>query len=120
MGIAGVMTLCLAAASRGNGARSRTTGPEALRVRSLDLARARAPKTRGLRAAPLAPKVPPRPRCYDCGPRVTAPYLMIIDGSTYRFPEDSVRMFRVEKQLQPSDIDSLYSVHGALATERYH
>ena len=29
---------------------------------------------------------------------------MIIDGTAYRFPEDSARMLRV-KQLQPSDIE---------------
>ena len=45
---------------------------------------------------------------------------MIIDGTAYRFPEDSARMLRVGKQLQPSDIESLYVVRGLVASERYH
>jgi hypothetical protein len=45
---------------------------------------------------------------------------MIIDGTAYRFSQDSARILRDGKQLQPNAIESLEVIAGAVATERYH
>jgi hypothetical protein len=69
---------------------------------------------------PTPKAAPPHRLRIDVGPQVSAPYLMIIDGTSYRIPQDSARMLRVGKQLQPSDIESVYVVRGLVAWERYH
>ena len=42
---------------------------------------------------------------------------MIIDGTAYRVPEDSVRML---KRLKPSEIENVEIIPGIAAAQRYH
>jgi hypothetical protein len=45
---------------------------------------------------------------------------MIIDGTAYRLPEDSVRMLRAQKRLKPSEIVNVEIIPGIAAAQRYH
>ncbi|MFL5612991.1 MAG: hypothetical protein ACJ796_04950 [Gemmatimonadaceae bacterium] len=124
MRIAGLLTLYLTTACVGNRVAtldaSRSMSLDAVRLTTPDSARLLAPDTHGLIVRLPTSKASVRPRCFDCGPHVSAPYLMIIDGTTYRFPEDSARILRDGKQFQPSVIESLDVIAGEVATERYH
>jgi len=60
------------------------------------------------------------PRCYDCHhQQLSGPLLYVIDGTTYRVPEDSARSFKTWSQLQAKDIQSIEIVTGEVAQQRY-
>lgn len=121
MRIARALMLFLTTSCAGNGVTapdpSPFTLPGAVRLTSPDLAELKAPDTRGMIVR--LPTAKASPRRYDCDcTHVSRPYVMIIDGTQYRFPEDSARLLRL-KQLPPSDIESLQVVAGPVSKERY-
>lgn len=46
--------------------------------------------------------------------------MMIVDGTRYRFPEDSVRLLRVTSRLVPENIESIEVISALVATQLYH
>jgi len=102
---------------------SRITVPESLSLMTPSLARLTAPDTRGLivSAPPLSASHASSRACLDCHHgQISGPYVMIIDGTAYRLPEDSVRMLRAQKRLRPSEIENIEIIPGIVAAQRYH
>jgi|SRR5690242_3941745 hypothetical protein len=52
--------------------------------------------------------------------RESGPYAMIIDGTRYRYPEDSLRLLRAAERLEPSEIENVVAIKGPAAMQRYH
>ena len=99
---------------------SRITVPDSLSLMTPSLARLTAPDMRGLivSAPPLSASHASSRACLDChNGQISGPYVMIIDGTTYRVPEDSVRIL---KRLRPSDIENVELIHAIAAMQRYH
>lgn len=58
--------------------------------------------------------------CIDsCNPRPLRTYLLIADGVTYRFPEDSAAIVRWSELLHVSEIENVNLVKGPAALQRY-
>jgi len=127
MRIASLIVLCLVTgcfAHRAMAPNAWTlTVPDSLSLTTSSSTRLTAADARGLIvSAPLLSTSRALPRaCLDCHHgQISGPYVMIIDGTAYRLPEDSVRMLRAQKWLKPSEIENVEIIPGIAAARRYH